>query len=177
MTHPPGHDPGAETGPRQATPFTRSFYWSFLAMGLVLLVAGFVPWEPAGAIADLPDGKNWDLYGWGLDWNTIVHIVLGASISTGAGISLFGARYREQIDQSWRLEQAGALIGAIGWFCFVLVVGFSHPSSLLDAMWPLSCSIALIVRWLTLHSREKTIRPLYESKVLGTVMETQETQQ
>ena len=175
MTHPPGHDPGAETGPRQATPFTRSFYWSFLAMGLVLFVAGFVPWEPAGAIADLPDGRVGDLYGLGIDWSAVIHIVLGGVITIGATISLYGARYREQIDHSWTLEQAGAVVGAIGWFCFVLAVGASRPSSLLDAMWPLSCSIALVVRWFTLRSREMTIRPLYESKVLSNAVEIEES--
>jgi len=175
MTHVPlGHDPGAEIGPRQATPFTRSMYWSFLAMGLVLLVAGFIPWEPAGAIADLPTDKAINIFGLGVDWGVVVHIVLGAFISVGAVISLFGALPRQQIDKSWRLEQSGAMVGAIGWLCFTLAVGATHPSSLIDAMFPLSFSVALSVRWLTLRNREKTIRPAYEEKVLGKAKEIEE---
>lgn len=158
-----GHDPGSETGPRQATPFTRAFYWAFLVMGIALILGGLTSWEPAGAIADLP--KSLDLYGVGVNWGSVIHLVTGVPITVGAVLSLLGAQYRERIDESWRFEQAGAIFGAVGWFGLMLAVGVTHPSSLLDSMFPLACTISLIVRWFTLRGREKIVRPLYEAKV------------
>src|ERR1035437_9058406 len=92
-------DPGAETGPRQATAFTRLWYWAFLVMGFILFLGGVTPWEPASLIADLPSGLNTNLYGSGINWNDIIHILLGLFIGTGAVVCLIGAQYRNRIDE------------------------------------------------------------------------------
>jgi len=168
-----GHDQGSEIGPRQATPFTRVWYWAFLVMGIVLIIGGLTTWAPAGSIADLPDGTTVDVYGLGINWRPIIHLLIGVPISVGAIISLIGAKYRETIDESWRLEQAGAIFGIVGWIGFALAAGYQHPSSIVDMLFPLTCAISLVIRWFTLHHREKIIRPQYEAKVKNNAIEIQ----
>lgn len=166
-------DPGLETGPRQATPFTRVWYWAYLAMGLVLIVGGVTTWTPSGAIADLPNGTSIDTYGLGINWRPIIHLLVGIPISVGAIISLVGTQYRETIDESWRLEQAGAIFGIVGWLGFVLAAGYQRPSSVIDMMLPLACALSLVVRWVTLRHREKLVRPIYEETVKNNAIEIQ----
>ncbi len=164
MTHPqPGHDPGAETGPRQATPFTRVWYWAFLLVGLALVIGGLTPWEPAEAIADFPDADAVNLYGWVVDWSMVVPIVLGIFITAGSVLSLVGAQARNRIDESWAYERAGALVGSAGWLGYMLAVGIARPSSLIDSVFPLAAALSLLVRWVTLRKRERVVRVAYEA--------------
>lgn len=160
-----GHDPGAETGPRQATPFTRVYYWLFLVVGISLLIGGLTPWRPAVTLTDLHDWKAWDLYGLGVDWGAVLHIVLGIFITSGAIYSLLGAQYRTWINDSWRYERTGALLGAAGWAVFTLAVGYEKPSSLIDLLFPFSSAVSLIVRYITLGGREKYVRTAYHKKI------------
>lgn len=158
------HDPGVETGPRQATPFTRVWYIAFLVMGLALFFGGLLPWEPALAIADLPDGTDYNLYGWGLDWSVLIHLALGSSISIGAAFSIYGAAWRERIDDSWVYERTGALIAVPGWIAFVLAICAEQPLALIDILFPFTAAIALTVRLVSLWRRERVVRVAYKEK-------------
>lgn len=161
----PGHDPGAETGPRQATPFTRTWYWAFLAVGIAIFIGGITPWEPEAAIADLPGPEVYNLYGWGIDWGSLIQIFIGVFIAVGAILCLIGAQYRTRLDESWRYERTGALVGITGWVAFVLAVGAVKPSSLVDLMFPLFCGVSLLVRWITLGTRSRIVRFAYRVKL------------
>ena len=155
------HDPGAETGPRQATPFTRLWYWAYLVMGIILFLGGVVDWEPSAAIADFPDLETFNPYGWNLNWNSIFHFLFGFVITVGSVFCLVGAQHRDRLDESWRYEATGALIGAAAWLSFMVVVGIARPFALIDSLFPLTAALSLIVRFKTLNHRERVFRTAY----------------
>lgn len=146
-----GQDPGFETGQRQATAFTRVWYWAFLVMGFYLLSQSYQPLDP-------------DLQASGIPWWQGVAlvaypIIISIFITVGAGLGLVGAMAgRWIVTDSWSYERTGALLGVAGWTARFLSLLFDRPPTIMGALFNLTVGVSLAVRWITLRDREKNVR-------------------